>query len=80
MPHPDFLLSCDFYPITTSQPKSEVAYKVYDLLLTWIYKKRILRDMSITFLLKKEERSFLGILPKVEGGGGWGRDLVSRWS
>lgn len=39
MPHPVFLLSCNPYPITTAQPMSEVAYKVYDLLLTRIYKK-----------------------------------------
>lgn len=39
MPPPDFLLCWNPYPIITAQPKSEVAYKVYDLLLTWIYKK-----------------------------------------
>lgn len=77
--HPDFLLSCSSYPSTTAQPNSEVAYKIYDFLLTWILKKYILRGVSITALLCKEQRSFLGIWPKVEGGGDRDKVLVSRW-
>lgn len=69
MPHPDFLLPYNPHPITTVQPKSEVAYEVCDL-YPLVCTKKHPRGVSIIALFKREQRSSLGIWPKVEGGGG----------
>lgn len=79
MPHPVFFY-CPVILIQSQLLNQSLKLRTkYMTFYSLGYTKSILWGVSITALLSREQRSFLGIWPKVEGGGNRDKGLVSRW-